>query len=149
MGTLSSELWPFAGQLSEAPRVYVDANVPAGLVAFMRLRLNWNVFFVMEQDGLRRAADVEHFRLAAQLHRTLFTLDRDYLDDQRFPPEASSGVVVMSAPHEEQFERMLRQIDEVVFQRHPSDRDDSLPATSLPLAGRKLHLHVDWKGDLE
>lgn len=147
MGTLSSELASYADQLADVPRVYVDANVPAGLVAFMRLRLNWDVFFVMEEDGLRRAADEEHFRMAAQLHRTLFTLDRDYLDDERFPPDASSGVIVLSAPHEEQFERILRQVDQVIFRRHASaNASGSVP--SLPLAGRKLHLHVDWKGEL-
>src|ERR1051325_11849886 len=118
MGTLSSELASYADQLADVPRVYVDANVPAGLVAFMRLRLNWDVFFVMEEDVLRRAADEQHFRMAAQLHRTLFTLDRDYLDDERFPPGASSGIIVLSAPHEEQFERILRQVAQGIFRRH-------------------------------
>ena len=36
MGTLASELGPHAERITEQPRVYVDANVPAGLVAFMR-----------------------------------------------------------------------------------------------------------------
>ncbi len=148
MGTLSSELGSFAEHITDAPRVYVDANVPVGLVEFMRQRLNWDVFFVMEQDGLRRAADEEHFRLAAQLHRTLVTLDHDYLDDARFPPQASSGVIVLSAPREEQFERILRQIDEIIFQRHSTPGDGTNHTPTLPLAGRKLHLHVDWTGEL-
>ena len=42
--------------------------------------------FVLEHDDLRRAPDIEHYRLARQLGRTLVTLDRDYLDDRRFRP---------------------------------------------------------------
>ena len=34
MGTLWSELAPVADAVSNRPRVYADANVPAGLVAF-------------------------------------------------------------------------------------------------------------------
>ena len=44
--------------------MYVDANVPAGLVAFMRNRLQWDVLFVIEHDDLRRARDGEHYRRA-------------------------------------------------------------------------------------
>ena len=138
MRTLASELGEFAERLTEAPRIYADANLPAGLVRFMRDRLNWDVFFVIEEDDLRRAADIEHFHLAAQLRRTLLTLDRDYLDDDGFPPAECGGVLVMSAPHEEQFERLLRQIDRVLFH----------DGSHMPLLGRKLHVHTDWSGDL-
>ena len=82
MGTLWSELGPVAESVTDRPRVYADANVPAGIVAFMREKLNWDVLFVMDQPDLRRARDIEHFRLARQLRRTLVTLDRDYLDDR-------------------------------------------------------------------
>jgi len=139
MGTLASELSEFAEHLADAPRVYVDANLPAGLVRFMRERLKWNVFFVMEEDDLRRAADIEHYRLAVQLRRTLVTLDRDYLDDQRFPPNEGGGVLVLSAPHEKQFVRLLTQIDRVLFQN----------GAAMPLLGRKLHVHTDWSGEVE
>ena len=150
MGSLSSELGPVAERLVEVPRVYVDANLPAGLVRFMRDALRWDVFFVLEHDDLRRATDLEHFRLAAQLHRTLLTLDRDYLDDQRFPPSASSGVIVLSAPREERFERLLRQIDRSLFLRnHPEGAADAEAGgpPALPLLGRKLHVHTDWVGE--
>lgn len=139
MGTLASELGEFAERLTDGPRVYVDANLPAGLVRFMRARLKWDVFFVIEEDALRRAADIEHFRLAVQLRRTLLTLDRDYLDDARFPPAECGGVLVMSAPHEEQFERLLRQIDRTLFQE----------GSQMPLLGRKLHVYTDWSGEWE
>ena len=90
MGTLSSELAPHADRLSPSPRIYADANVPAGLVTFMRRSLGWDVLFVLEEETLRRAPDLKHYRLAQRLHRTLVTLDRDYLDDRRFPSSCSA-----------------------------------------------------------
>ena len=77
MGTLASELGPHAGRIAGQPRLYVDANVPAGLVAFMRTQLQWDVLFVVEHYDLRRASDGEHYRLARQLGRTMITFDRD------------------------------------------------------------------------
>ncbi|MGH9204338.1 MAG: DUF5615 family PIN-like protein, partial [Vicinamibacterales bacterium] len=100
MGTFASELGPRAERWSERPRVYVDANVAAGLVGVMRAELKWDVLFVIEHDDLRRARDGEHYRLARQLRRTLITLDRDYLDDRKFPPSDSGGVIVLTAPGE-------------------------------------------------
>ena len=145
MGTLSSELAPHAGRLSPRPRIYADANVPAGLVAHMRDRLDWDVLFVLEEDDLRRAPDLKHYRLAQQLRRTLVTLDRDYLDDHRFPPDEGAGVLVISAPDECQLSALLDRVDEVLFEsRAPADAE----AQPLPLVGRKLHVHTDWgRGD--
>lgn len=140
MGTLFSELAPHAERLA-GPRVYADANVPAGLVAFMRHDLHWDVLFVMEHDDLRRAKDIEHFRLARQLHRTLLTLDRDYLDDRRFPPGESSGVLVVWAPNERLLARILRRIDTALF------KAGTEALTPLPLEGRKLTVHGDWTGE--
>jgi hypothetical protein len=147
MGTLSSELGGHAQQLSGQPRVYVDANVPAGLVSFMRAALSWDVLFVIEHDDLRRAPDGEHYRLARQLRRTLITLDRDYLDDRKFPPERSGGVVVLMAPTQGGFIQLLKRLDKDVLRAgslswaEPAAADDL-----LPLEGRKLHVHVDWDG---
>ncbi len=139
MGTLASELGPHADRIAGQPRVYVDANVPAGLVAFMRVTLRWDVLFVIEHDDLRRARDGEHYRLARQLRRTLITLDRDYLDDRRFPPADSGGVLVLTAPEERGFTGLLRRLDEEVFRAEPLEIHPGAPA---PLAGRKLHIHV-------
>ena len=171
MGTLSSELGPHAERLTGQPRVYVDANVPAGLVAFMRTRLSWDVLFVMEHDELRRARDGDHFRLARQLRRTLITFDRDYLDDRRFPPGDSGGVLVLAAPDEGRYIGLLKRLDAEVFRLKPeatpvpAGAHGEPDATSretdvasgfsrkdllrLPLEGRKLHLHVDWAGPAE
>jgi hypothetical protein len=146
--TLASRLGGIIEGLTDAPRVYCDANLPAGLIRFMRERLRWDVFFVMEEDDLRRASDLEHFRMAAQLRRTLLTLDKDYLDDVRFPPAEGSGILVLSAPHQEQFERLLKEVDRVLF-RSVSMKQSGADVSRMPLLGRKLHVHTDWQGALE
>lgn len=135
MGTLSSELGAHAARIAGQPRVYVDANVSARLVAFMRTELQWDVLFVMEHDDLRRAPDGNHYRLARELRRTLISFDRDYLDDRRFPPDESGGVLVMTAPEELGYMKLLSRLDSELFQQE-----------SLPLNRRKLHVHVDWPG---
>jgi hypothetical protein len=56
MGTLASALGPIADRLHDAPRVYVDANIPLGLVGFMRQQLGWDVLFVLDDPDLRRAS---------------------------------------------------------------------------------------------
>jgi hypothetical protein len=117
--------------------VYVDANVPAGLVAYMRNSLGWDALFVIEHDDLRRAPDGEHYRMAHRLRRTLITFDRDYLDDVRFPPGVGAGVLVLTAPGERGVRVLLARLAREVF-----------GLGTLPLEGRKLHVHVDWDGAL-
>jgi hypothetical protein len=141
VGTLSSELAPHAEHLSPRPRIYADANVPAGIVAYMRARLDWDVLFVIEEDELRRAPDAKHYRLAHQLRRTLVTMDRDYLDDRRFPPAEGGGVLVMHAPDERLLTALLDRVDRALF-RCASEGEVS--PSPLPLVGRKLHVHTDW-----
>lgn len=142
MGTLSSELGPHAARIANQPRVYADANLPAPLVAFMRNALKWDVLFVIEHDDLRRARDDEHYVMARQLRRTLITLDRDYLDDRKFPPTESGGVLVLTAPDERGYTTLLSRLDRDIFRAS----SPGPAAVMLPLAGRKLHLHVDWPG---
>jgi hypothetical protein len=135
MGSLSSALSPFVLETSEHPRVYADANIPRGVIAYMREKLQWDVFFVLEHEDLRRASDVEHYRLAKQLERTLVTLDRDYLDDRLFPPDQGAGVVVFCVPDERWLRRLLQRIDRELF------RADG--ASALPFARRKTVWDVD------
>jgi len=153
MGTLASELGPHVERIQAEPRIYVDANMPAGLVAFMRQSLHWDVLFVVEHDDLRRARDDEHFRLARQLRRTLITLDRDYLDDKKFPLDESGGVIVLMAPEERGYVNILKRLDEVLRAPERSDGVERLEqlerSERLPLEGRKLHVHVDWNGSIE
>src|SRR5580765_6338467 len=143
MGTLSTELAPHAQRLTPRPRIYADANVPAGLVAYMRTRLDWDVLFVIEDEELRRAPDTKHYRLAQQLQRTLITMDRDYLDDRRFPLAESGGVLVIQAPDERQMTALVKRIDKLLF----NDADES--RAPLPLIGQKLQVHTDWRRDEE
>ena len=138
MGTLASELGPHADRLTEHPRVYVDANVPAGLVTFMRDVLHWDALFVIEHDDLRRARDDDHYRLARQLRRTLISFDRDYLDDRKFPPAESGGVVILTAPDERGYLMLLSRLNTEVFL-------PSRQIAALPFEGRKIHVHVDWR----
>ncbi len=142
MGTLSTELAPHAEHLSPRPRIYADANVPAGIVAYMRARLDWDVLFVLEEDELRRAPDARHYRLAHQLRRTLVTMDRDYLDDRRFPPAEGGGVLVVHAPDERLLSALLDRVDRALFR--PASEGGEVSSSTLPLVGRKLHVHTDW-----
>jgi hypothetical protein len=135
MGTLSSELGPIVEQVADQPRVYADANMPNGAVAYMREKLRWDVLFVLEHDDLRRARDIEHFRLARQLGRTLVTLDRDYLDDRMFPPDEGAGVIVFCAPDERWLRRLLARMDREMFR--------IADARALPLEHRKVEWHID------
>jgi len=67
--------------------------------------------------------------------RTLLTLDRDYLDDRRFPPEEGAGVIVFSVPDERWLRRLLTRMDRELF-RTPDAR-------ALPLERRKVEWHTD------
>jgi len=146
--TLAHRLGAIIESITDAPRVYCDANLAAGLIRFMREQLHWDVFFVMEEEDLRRASDIEHFRMAAQLRRTLLTCDRDYLNDLRFPPAEGSGVLVMSASDQAQFERLLKEVDRALF-RAAANKKPGTDAARMPLIGRKLHVHADWNGEIE
>ena len=138
MGTLWSELAPIATDRAETPRIYADANVPAGVVSFMRDTLRWDVLFVVEHDDLRRAHDIEHYRLARQLHRTLITMDRDYLDDRTFPPAETAGVVVLSAPDERGLRRLLERVNQDLF------HDQANTLIPLPLECAKLQVFPEF-----
>jgi hypothetical protein len=131
MGTLSTELSAHAARLAQEPRIYADANLPSGVVGFMRARLRWDVLFVLEHDDLRRAHDTGPYRLARQLGRTLVTLDRDYIDDRLFPPAEGAGVIVFWAPDEPRLRALLEDADRTLFRAEG--------AAPLPLEGRKRH----------
>jgi len=139
MGTLASALRSIGQGLARVPRVYADANLPYGVVSVMRRTLGWDVLFVVEHEELRRASDRAHFRHAAELGRTLVTLDRDFLDDRRFPCALSPGVIICSAPDERTLIRLARFIDARVF------RTDG--AGERPLLGQKVVVTPDLLGD--
>ena len=100
----------------------------------MRTRLGWDVFFVMEHEELRRARDIEHYRLARQLGRTLLTQDRDYERDAEFPPAEGAGVIVFIAPDERRLCELLARADRELFR--------CAGALPIPLEGRKMRWHI-------
>lgn len=116
-----------------APRVYADANIPSGAVGFMRARLGWDVLFVMEHEELRRARDIEHYRLARQLCRTLVTQDRDY-EREAFPAAEGAGVIVFVAQDERRLCELLARADRELFR--------SAGALPMPLEGRKMRWDI-------
>ncbi|HIA49450.1 MAG TPA: hypothetical protein EYN90_02520 [Acidobacteria bacterium] len=145
MGTLSSEFKSCPQVVGEKPRIYADANIAAGLVAFMRERLRWDVLFVVEHDNLRRASDQEHCRVARRLLRTLITFDRDFLENKRFPPSESGGVVVMSGPDQRTHRRLLQSLDRNIFGGPVQHgRCEALATSTIPLEGRKIDVHPGW-----
>jgi hypothetical protein len=134
MGTLFSELGPLRAAQAHGPLVYADANVPAPLVSFMRDRLHWDVLHVVDEPAWRRATDLAHFHRARDLHRTIVTLDHDFLEDRRFPPVDSPGVIVFSAPDDRALRKLLVAVDTFLRGR---------PIVA-PLAGRKLRVSPGW-----
>ena len=139
MRTLASELGPHVEKLTSKPRIYADANVPAGVVGHMRRRLSWDVLAVIEDQTMRRASDIQHYRTASMLRRTLITLDDDFLDDRQFPPAVGGGVIILSAPDERGLVRLLTKVDRAFFRSGRRRR-----SAALPLAGRKIQVHPDW-----
>jgi len=135
MGTLSSALRPIAAELSSAPRVYVDANMPSGAVEYMRHTLGWDVLFVLEDADLRRAPDLRHFARALDLGRTLITLDHDFFNERRFPCASSPGVIVCTAPNEAGLKRLLKYADRELLRVEG--------VAELPLRGRTIGLTPD------
>lgn len=134
MGTLFSELGPLRAAQAQGPLVYADANMPAPLVGFMRAKLLWDVLHVVDEPAWRRATDVAHFHRARDLHRTIVTLDHDFLEDRRFPPVQSPGVIILSAPDDRALRRLLVDVDTFLRGR---------PVVA-PLAGRKLRVCPGW-----
>jgi Domain of unknown function (DUF5615) len=133
--TLASALRRVVPALGASPRVYVDANMPNGLVAAMRHTLGWDVLFVLEDPALRRAPDSEHFVRALDLGRTLITLDHDFLNERKFPPALSPGVIICSAPDETGLLHILQYIHRVLF--------GDGGAGDLPLRGRTMEITPD------
>ena len=134
MGTLFSELGPLRAEKAQGPLIYADANIPAPLVGFMRDRLRWDVLHVVDEPDWRRATDLAHFVRARDLHRTLLTLDHDFLDHRRFPPADGPGVIVLSAPDERGLRKLLAEVDTYLRER----------AADAPLRGRTLSLQPGW-----
>ncbi len=78
-------------------RAYFDADIPVGVAERVRKTLRWDVLSVQEHPQLSKRDDGFHYANAKKLGRILFTLDKDFLDDRRFPLRQSPGVYVLGA----------------------------------------------------
>ena len=78
-----------ADEVAEGPRVYADANIPAGVVGYMRARLGWDVLFVIEHADLRRGlqANLINFALTDP---SLLALAAEWVDRLRQEPPGES-----------------------------------------------------------
>ena len=67
------------------------------IVERVRRSLRWDVLSVQQKRKLSNQEDEFHYANARKLNRILFTLDKDFLDDRRFPLRQSPGVYVLNA----------------------------------------------------
>jgi predicted nuclease of predicted toxin-antitoxin system len=82
-------------------RAYFDADIPVSVAERVRTKLRWDVLSAQEQADLRSPDDEFHYGHARKLKRILFTLDKDFLDDRRFPLHQSPGVFVLQAKQDD------------------------------------------------
>jgi predicted nuclease of predicted toxin-antitoxin system len=83
-------------------RAYFDANIPASVAERIRTKLHWDVLSAQENPDLRNRDDEFHYSHAKQLQRILFSLDRDFLSDRRFPLRESPGLCVLEAKQDDE-----------------------------------------------
>ena len=70
-------------------------------------------------EGLQRCRDKQLFNICCNEKRCLVTLDLDFSDITRFPPEESNGIIVIRPPHNFSLailEMLVRQITEAITQ---------------------------------
>jgi len=82
-------------------RAYFDADIPVSVAERVRTKLRWDILSAQEQADLRSRDDEFHYQNARKLKRILFTLDKDFLDDRRFPLHQSPGVFVLKAKQDD------------------------------------------------
>ena len=82
-------------------RAYFDANIPVRVAERVRKALRWDVLCVQQEPELRNRDDEFHYANARKLRRIIFSLDKDFLDDRRFPLHQSPGVYVLHAKHDD------------------------------------------------
>jgi predicted nuclease of predicted toxin-antitoxin system len=88
-----NEVDEFVASFQERARFLVDESL--GVEAALVIRNEgWDSIYVGEV-GLGGRPDADVFEYACKEKLVLLTHDRDFLDDRRFPPERSAGVVVL------------------------------------------------------
>jgi hypothetical protein len=89
----------FAKAFPKASRFLVDGNLGPELAPTLR-RLGYNATDVFALK-LKGRSDEDVFAAAWSERRILLTRDREFLDDRRFPPHRSAGIVVLLGGHDE------------------------------------------------
>lgn len=94
-----------------APRLRASASYPCPWPSEVKLKLDENIGFrglellqaaghdvmTVRQQGLGGATDESLFATCAAEGRALITLDHDFGQVTRFPPEQSAGVIILEA----------------------------------------------------
>jgi hypothetical protein len=78
-------------------RFKLDENIGSGTVGLFR-RADHDVLTVLEQ-GMGGASDRNLFEMCRRERRCLVTLDLDFSDVTRFPPDAGNGIAIFRPPH--------------------------------------------------
>ena len=135
LGTLSSELHArSSSRLGDQPRVYADANIPTGVVEFMRERLGWDVLFVLEHDD----------DPARPRYRALSGW-RGSSDARSSPSIATTSTIGVPAGRRRRRDRVLRAGRTMAAQLLQTGGPPAVPRgrrRALPLEGRKLQWHM-------
>jgi predicted nuclease of predicted toxin-antitoxin system len=71
----------------------LDENVP--IAAADRLRTAGHDVHTVQAEGLAGSSDEQLAHQASREGRTLLTLDKDFTDIRRHPPEESPGIIVL------------------------------------------------------
>src|SRR5215831_10740857 len=95
----NQEAIEFLKDFPKASHFLVDENLGPELAPTLRnLGYNATDVFALKLNG---RSDEDVFAAAWSERRILLTRDRDFLDDRRFPPHRSAGIVVLLGRHDE------------------------------------------------
>jgi predicted nuclease of predicted toxin-antitoxin system len=81
-------------------------------VAFKLLKASGHDVMTVWDQGLRGVADEELFEVCAAEERALITLDRDFGQVTRFPPERSAGIVVLDVGSRTTLQRIIGRLQD-------------------------------------
>jgi predicted nuclease of predicted toxin-antitoxin system len=89
--------WKNITSVKRKIRAYFDADIPSPVAERVRGNLGWDVLAVQEKRELKNQSDQFHYQNARKLNRLLFTLDKDFLNDDLFPLHRSPGTFILIA----------------------------------------------------